>query len=254
MNIKVNVPSGVTGIKGLSLGGITSSQAKNIIKDMLLNNYTNLLNPIHINSTSFQVTGLEVGKSYCCNLANFNTLFAVDNGETVDIDYVLTDGGVYISNIEYDNFVVAYPETTDTSQIMVVEGDTLPEHFKPYGITEYINDNLLQSVYSEIDKQNIKTAVLSSPSSDIYLKSNYIYSLTAANQIAFVLPVFAKMGDQILVQAKIPNEETVINWGTSYFFNKEIPYVGEGNYNFIFEYDNGAWYAGVVPKGTGDEA
>jgi hypothetical protein len=76
----------------------------------------------------------------------------------------------------------------------------------------------------------------------------WVNKLTAAQTISFSLPVVDAYA-QILIQVDIQAGGETIDWGTTYFFNNEIPTIDVGRYNFIFEYDDGIWYAGAVPKG-----
>jgi len=80
--------------------------------------------------------------------------------------------------------------------------------------------------------------------------STVIYNLTADRDIMFGIPLATTINFyQILVHANI-TAEVSINWGTSTFFNGEVPDIGIGKYDFIFEWDGTEWCAGAIEKGT----
>lgn len=54
---------------------------------------------------------------------------------------------------------------------------------------------------------------------------------------------------QILIHVDAA-EAPYVQWGTSTFFNGEIPTVTEGKYDFIFEWDGSQWCAGAIEKGV----
>jgi hypothetical protein len=75
------------------------------------------------------------------------------------------------------------------------------------------------------------------------------------NTVEFVMPSISDDVDgterfhQILVQVDITTDVS-ISWGTSTFFNGEIPDIGIGKYDFIFEWDGTTWCAGAIEKGV----
>jgi hypothetical protein len=143
----------------------------------------------------------------------------------------------------------------DYEHFMVVEGDALPHYFKPYGTDDYINDNLLKSVYDRIE---YSSQVLSPPraygENVLYLQPNRVYNINLGEYKDFRLPdVPENSYAQILVQATVNNEDSV-TWGTEYFFGGETPHILPGRYNFIWEHDNGVWYAGAILKEEGVSA
>ena len=76
-------------------------------------------------------------------------------------------------------------------------------------------------------------------------------NLTGATTFALPNPINKNIFNQIKIMAKVTGTPT-ITWGTTNFFNKTTPEIGEGNYDFYFDYDNllGAWVCGVMSKGV----
>lgn len=85
------------------------------------------------------------------------------------------------------------------------------------------------------------------------LDANKIYSMTISGDLTFVLPesVNTSYFNQIKVMAMVTGSP-VIEWGTTYFVNKEAPTIEEGHYDFYFDYDNnlGGWVLGAITKGA----
>jgi hypothetical protein len=78
------------------------------------------------------------------------------------------------------------------------------------------------------------------------------------NMVEFVLPPapdegYEEYGEahfhQILIQIDV-RVDISVSWGTSTFFNGEIPDIGIGKYDFIFEWDGENWCAGAIEKGV----
>ena len=83
--------------------------------------------------------------------------------------------------------------------------------------------------------------------------STAIYSInTTEEDIAFEIEIPTDPTNfyQILIHADIATENVYIYWGTSTFFNGEIPSISKGKYDFIFEWDGTNWCAGAIEKGV----
>lgn len=122
----------------------------------------NLLNPSDIGDISIIISGLKKNTSYVLNFeAAYIVGFVDDDAEDYEqVDYTIKDGNTYISaeNMKYTKLGINYGAELDTSEFMIVEGDTLPATFVPYNITptplgEY------QIVVSALDERNKYTEV-----------------------------------------------------------------------------------------------
>ncbi len=80
--------------------------------------------------------------------------------------------------------------------------------------------------------------------------STSVYSVSTDGYINFVLPTPINYNEfyQILIHANLEMENSIV-WGTPTFFNGEIPDIGIGRYDFIFEWDGSQWCAGAIEKG-----
>lgn len=96
---------------------------------------------------------------------------------------------------------------------------------------------------------------LEATSGTVELMADKIYSIEITEETAFSLPtdVETQHFHQIKVIMKITGTPT-INWGTTYFFNKELPEIEAQNYDVYFDYDNflGGWVCGIVSKGIAE--
>ena len=93
---------------------------------------------------------------------------------------------------------------------------------------------------------------ISAASGLVALTANRIHKMTISGNTTFSLPAAsADVFTQIKVMANVTGTPT-INWGTNRFFNKKIPSIAAGQYDFYFDYDPvvNAWVAGVIPKGA----
>ena len=219
----------------------------------IINLYTNLLSPDDIKYTDsngeVQITGLEKGRAYCFNFMPFDVIGINDQGEAESVEYTTLNGNSYISatDMNYTTLIMPFDPTLDSKYFMFFEGDALPPVFKPYGTGAYINDKMLGSVYAEIER--LKPSLIALEANDdglVYLSQGKVHNLTIDRDIRFVLPSVDTYSE-ITVQAKVTGNASV-DWGTTYFFKNEIPYIEPGEYDFFFEYD-GAWYVGAVAKG-----
>jgi hypothetical protein len=88
-------------------------------------------------------------------------------------------------------------------------------------------------------------------SGDVSLAANRCHKMTISGATTFQLPV-GNLGvfTQIKVMVKVDGTPS-INWGTDRFFNKAVPRIESGWYDFYFDHDPvaNAWVAGAVPKG-----
>lgn len=89
-------------------------------------------------------------------------------------------------------------------------------------------------------------------SGTVTLIVNRIHKMNISGATTFSLPAGnARVFTQIKVMVNVTGTPS-INWGTSRFFNKKVPSIAEGQYDFYFDYDPtaNAWVAGAVPKGV----
>ena len=239
-----------------SADDVTSQIAEQVKKE-----YVNLLNPKKISFDGIEravsFSNLKWGTPYCLNIpySDVVEIFAITEDGQETIDYFAIENGIRFSFPYFSTeptIIVRFDVTVNTSKLMLIENDHLPKGFKPYGQERYINDELIVSAYEEIDNlnRNAKSPevldILGKEYTIIKLGENY--ELTIDKDVSFMLPNYAKNGDAILVMVEITESGKVIDWGTTKFFNREIPSADIGAYNFIFEYHNG-WYAGAIAKG-----
>ena len=93
---------------------------------------------------------------------------------------------------------------------------------------------------------------ISKTSGTVTLTANRIHKMNISGATTFSLPAGnASVFTQIKVMVNVTGTPS-INWGTSRFFNKKVPSIAEGQYDFYFDYDPtaNAWVAGAVPKGV----
>lgn len=93
---------------------------------------------------------------------------------------------------------------------------------------------------------------ISETSGAVTLIANRIHKMNISGATTFSLPAGnASVFTQIKVMVNVTGTPS-INWGTSRFFNKKVPSIAEGQYDFYFDYDPtaNAWVAGAVPKGV----
>lgn len=93
---------------------------------------------------------------------------------------------------------------------------------------------------------------ISNTSGNVTLTANRIHKMNISGATTFSLPAGnASVFTQIKVMVNVTGTPS-INWGTDRFFNKKVPSIAEGQYDFYFDYDPtaNAWVAGAVPKGV----
>lgn len=93
---------------------------------------------------------------------------------------------------------------------------------------------------------------ISATSGLVTLTANRIHKMNISGATTFSLPAGnASVFTQIKVMVNVTGTP-LINWGTSRFFNKKVPSIAEGQYDFYFDHDPTAnvWVAGAVPKGV----
>lgn len=93
---------------------------------------------------------------------------------------------------------------------------------------------------------------VSKTSGTVTLTANRIHKMNISGATTFSLPAGnASVFTQIKVMVNVTGTPS-INWGTSRFFNKKVPSIAAGQYDFYFDYDPtaNAWVAGAVPKGV----
>lgn len=94
---------------------------------------------------------------------------------------------------------------------------------------------------------------ISATSGTVSLTANRIHKMTINGTTTFSLPSVSDttVFNQIKVMAKVTGNHT-IKWGTTQFFNKRVPTITSGNYDFYFDYDPNlnAWVLGALSKGA----
>jgi hypothetical protein len=93
---------------------------------------------------------------------------------------------------------------------------------------------------------------ISKTSGAVTLTANRIHFMNISGATTFFLPAGnLNVFTQIKVMANVIGAPS-INWGTDRFFNKKVPSIEAGQYDFYFDYDPAAnaWVAGAVPKGV----
>lgn len=93
---------------------------------------------------------------------------------------------------------------------------------------------------------------ISETSGTVTLTANRIHKINISGATTFSLPAGnLNVFTQIKVMANVIGAPS-INWGTDRFFNKKVPSIEAGQYDFYFDYDPtaNAWVAGAVPKGV----
>ncbi len=94
---------------------------------------------------------------------------------------------------------------------------------------------------------------LTGTSGTITLTSNRIHKISINGATTFNLPSISDLNNsyQIKVMAYVSGTHS-INWGTSNFFNRKVPEIKQGYYDFYFDYDPvyKQWIAGAIPKGV----
>ena len=93
---------------------------------------------------------------------------------------------------------------------------------------------------------------ISETSGTVTLTANRIHKMNISGDTTFSLPAGnTSVFTQIKVMVNVTGTPS-INWGTSRFFNKKVPSIEAGQYDFYFDYDPtaNAWVAGAVPKGV----
>ena len=93
---------------------------------------------------------------------------------------------------------------------------------------------------------------ISKTSGTVTLTANRIHKMNISGNTTFSLPAGnTSVFTQIKVMVNVTGTPS-INWGTSRFFNKKVPSIAAGQYDFYFDYDPtaNAWVAGAVPKGV----
>ena len=214
----------------------------------------NLFNPDNKSTSgssyTFTISNLKAGLPYSFN---FEPKAITETSTRASVEYSANETGGYTVENAPESVSIEFDARVDYSRFMLVEGYETPSIFKPYGISTHILDELLSHIIDEISNcaPKVTTGVLAF-GGRMYLMKNHIYSLVTEAKVDFELPLTGENGDQILVQAEIQSGGEIIDWGTTHFFNNEVPTVEVGKYNFIFEYDNGIWYAGAILKTAGE--
>ena len=113
--------------------------------------------------------------------------------------------------------------------------------------------NTVEKAGTAIANYQQPIVAISEKGGTVNLKSTNIYTMEVNDAVTFILPttVNKQYFNQIKMMIKVVGNPTV-DWGTTYFFDKKTPDVGNGSYDIYFDYDNllGAWVCGYVPKGA----
>ena len=84
------------------------------------------------------------------------------------------------------------------------------------------------------------------------LAENTVYTAELSGAVAFALstPEDATRENRIRMLANVA-ADTTIDWGTTYYYGAAVPFVTEGTYEFLWEYNPliGAWVAGATRIG-----
>lgn len=246
-------------VQGDIISAVDFNNAFSAIEDdrnNVIKNYTNLLNPelitVDNGFASIEIKGLEKGSAYCFNFQNWGGVQGITESGTYEaLSVEGTEYGRLIpaeSMANYTGVKITWAWSRNKTGLMFLKGTEMPKYFKPYGFDNFINDELLQSVREDIPSNKTIEITINS-AGNAFPYENKICKMTIDKDFTFMLPNPANDDfSQLLIQANI-TQPVSIDWGTTHFFGKEVPTVGVGTYNFIFERDGGYWYAGVIEKG-----
>lgn len=90
----------------------------------------------------------------------------------------------------------------------------------------------------------------------IELTTNCVYKMTMTSSTTFTLPSSSEINvgvhNQIKIFVNVTASSPTINWGTDTFFNKTIPTILQGTYEFYFDFDPNLskWIAGSITTGA----
>ena len=136
-----------------------------------------------------------------------------------------------------------------------IDMGVLAEVVNDFDITVFQEEvnQITESAINNINaSQNIHS--ITETEGNIALEADKMYTMTITGTTTFTLPTVTDMSKfhQIKLMIKV-DATTTINWGTTYFFNKETPDIDSGNsYDVYYDYDNllGQWVCGVIVKGV----
>lgn len=101
------------------------------------------------------------------------------------------------------------------------------------------------TVAAEVDRE-----VIALTGTEFTLEVDKKYSATITEDTTITLPVLGGTDfHQIMLFLEVQGTPN-ITWGTTWFFNGEIPNVLDKHSNVIFEYDGARWVMGAVAKGA----
>ncbi|MBR5823634.1 MAG: hypothetical protein IKY67_05795 [Paludibacteraceae bacterium] len=241
---------------GLEKDSITTEMLKDKVVTVLklgndvVKEYVNLFNPENVESSASSrlrtyVDGVNASATYSFNFEPIGIWYDVAVSDT----HFLISGQSIIDN---GNLII-FNSSANYTRYMIVEGDVMPSLYVPFGESKSVNDSLLTNVRNDLEQLRPK---LDNPvmygEEDCFLQPNKVYSVDIGGGKVFRLPnVIDDSYAQILVQANVTVENSV-DFGTTYFFNGETPYLEAGKYNLIWEWDGTNWYAGAISKGQGE--
>lgn len=85
-----------------------------------------------------------------------------------------------------------------------------------------------------------------------FLEVDKVYTADLSGEVVFALPEVADLTreNRIRMLAKV-SADTAINWGTITYYGGAVPFVNEGDYEFLWDYNPvvGAWVAGATRIG-----
>ena len=174
--------------------------------------------------------------------------YSLPAGTTID---TLDTEGVYF--LGGSTYIVAYNGSDICTQYRFDEYGNVNWRFAiggGFGDWQALNTvEIHRSINLEIDEAGFCSLPLESGSTSIYHLSND--PLMSNGIIHFVLPTPAvtDVFYQILIHANLTVDGGIF-WGTSTFFNGEVPDIGTGTYDLIFEWDGTEWCAGAIAKGV----
>lgn len=178
----------------------------------------------------------EIAVSGGVDLSNYYTKAEVDE----DIESLGTSIGNLQSQVNNKANSIDVYTKAEVDTIVIDKADKADVYTK-----DEINDKLeeLNSIYPITETRGT-----------IALEADKMYTMTITGTTTFTLPTVTDMSKfhQIKLMIQV-NATTTINWGTSYFFNKETPDIDSGNsYDVYYDYDNllGQWVCGVIVKGV----
>lgn len=221
--------------------------------------------PVSHTHTTAQITGLDTALAGKSPTGHTHTIANVDNlqtaldakATTTDLDNLKEDVYTKIQSTNTAlgdkaplNHTHTVSQITDMPKVVLSVNGQAPTddgNISPYqtGCLPLTGGTLTGGVgHSILD--------IPGTSGTVALTADRIHKMNISGATTFSLPAGnPNVFTQIKVMANV-NGAPPINWGTNRFFNKKVPSIGAGQYDFYFDYDPmaNAWVAGAVPKGV----